>query len=115
MTHGPFFDNYSRNKSNVTSIPHLPNEAFVGPHPHRRDMKSPVHRARHSTRAAASVHTNGVGSCKRLRTDGHATWIILTHANPFIAARVLSLFASGVPVLISQERESDALQECVAT
>ncbi|GHJ84152.1 hypothetical protein NliqN6_0554 [Naganishia liquefaciens] len=33
----------------------------------------------------------------------------LTHANPFIAARVLSLFASGVPVLISQERESDAL------
>lgn len=33
----------------------------------------------------------------------------LTHANPFITARVLSLFASGVPVLISQERESDAL------
>ena len=33
----------------------------------------------------------------------------LTHAHPFITARVLSLFASGVPVLISQERESDAL------
>lgn len=33
----------------------------------------------------------------------------LTHANPFITARVLSLFASGVPVLISQEREADAL------
>jgi hypothetical protein len=33
----------------------------------------------------------------------------LTHANPFITARVLSLFASGVPVLVTQGRESDAL------
>lgn len=33
----------------------------------------------------------------------------LTHANPFITARVLSLFASGVPVLVTQRRESDAL------
>ncbi|KAJ9120866.1 hypothetical protein QFC22_002801 [Naganishia vaughanmartiniae] len=33
----------------------------------------------------------------------------LTHANPFLTARVLSLFASGVPVLVTQERESDVL------
>ncbi|KAJ9111118.1 hypothetical protein QFC19_001317 [Naganishia cerealis] len=33
----------------------------------------------------------------------------LTHANPFLTARVLSLFASGVPVLVTQERETDAL------
>lgn len=33
----------------------------------------------------------------------------ITHANPFITARVLSLFASGVPVLVTQGRESDAL------
>ncbi|KAJ9105342.1 hypothetical protein QFC21_001711 [Naganishia friedmannii] len=33
----------------------------------------------------------------------------LTHANSFLTARVLSLFASGVPVLVTQERESDVL------
>jgi hypothetical protein len=33
----------------------------------------------------------------------------LTHANSFLTARVMSLFASGVPVLVTQERESDVL------